>query len=131
MHGVTRTDYQARVLYPIQGGVDNADITTGLDWVAGDVIGFAPTTIRNDESDFGVIVSYDSATGHVVLDRDFTYYHWGDFDSTAGDFQGVDMRGEVFLLNRNIKLEGEDIDAWGCQFITSDFVEENDVLRAG
>mmetsp|Transcript_43949 Transcript_43949/g.42526 ORF Transcript_43949/g.42526 Transcript_43949/m.42526 type:complete len:115 (-) Transcript_43949:1392-1736(-) len=41
------------------------------------------------------------------------------------------MRGEVFLLTRNVKVQGVDNEGWGCQFLTSDFEEENEVYRAG
>jgi len=41
------------------------------------------------------------------------------------------MRGEVMLLSRNIKIKGNDTDAWGCQIVTSDFVEGNLEQRIG
>lgn len=41
------------------------------------------------------------------------------------------MRGEVLLLTRNIKIQGNDTDAWGCQVVTSDFIEANGVWRNG
>jgi hypothetical protein len=33
--------------------------------------------------------------------------------SIEADFNGVDMRGEVLLLTRNIVIAGEDIESWG------------------
>ena len=41
------------------------------------------------------------------------------------------MRAEVMLLSRNIKIQGNDTDAWGCQIVTSDFVEANKEQRVG
>ena len=41
------------------------------------------------------------------------------------------MRAEVMLLSRNIKIKGNDTDAWGCQIVTSDFVEANKEQRVG
>lgn len=35
------------------------------------------------------------------------------------------------LLTRNIKIKGNDTDAWGCQIVTSDFQEGNNELRVG
>ena len=49
----------------------------GLDWVAGNMIGLAPTTMNWFETDYAIITSYDNTTGLVVLDRQLTYYHWG------------------------------------------------------
>ena len=41
------------------------------------------------------------------------------------------MRGEVMLLTRNLRIVGNDTDAWGCQVVTSDFIEGNGELRKG
>ncbi len=41
------------------------------------------------------------------------------------------MRGEVVLLSRNIVIQGEDVESWGCQIITSDFIEDDGVYRGG
>jgi hypothetical protein len=41
------------------------------------------------------------------------------------------MRGEVMILKKNVKIIGNDTDAWGCQIVTSDFQEGNNELRVG
>jgi len=41
------------------------------------------------------------------------------------------MRGEVLLLNRNIKIAGQDIESWGAQFVTSDTIENDGTMRFG
>jgi hypothetical protein len=41
------------------------------------------------------------------------------------------MRCEVFLLTRNIKIVGEDLDGWGGQIVTGDFIEDDGTERAG
>jgi len=41
------------------------------------------------------------------------------------------MRGEVLLLSRNIKIDAEDIESWGGQFVTSDTVEPDGTFRYG
>jgi hypothetical protein len=41
------------------------------------------------------------------------------------------MRGEVMLMSRNIRIVGNDTDKWGCQVLTSDFVEGNGEIRIG
>ena len=67
-----------------------------------------------------VIDTYNKATGELTLTTSFNYYHWGAPNPpTASDFGGVDMRGEVILLTRNIQIEGEDLDDWGCTIVTT------------
>ena len=41
------------------------------------------------------------------------------------------MRGEVMLLTRNVRIVGNDTEAWGCQVVTSDFIEGNGEKRYG
>jgi hypothetical protein len=33
--------------------------------------------------------------------------------TTADQFNGADIRGEVIVLTRNIKISGQDIESWG------------------
>mmetsp|Transcript_29266 Transcript_29266/g.28411 ORF Transcript_29266/g.28411 Transcript_29266/m.28411 type:complete len:115 (-) Transcript_29266:1926-2270(-) len=114
MYGTPRANYVTRLLASADPGSDRVYLEPNLDWVAGDLIGFAPTNMMFNESDHAIIASYDSVTGVAMLDRDLTGYHYGTSLSTEGDFDGVDLRGEVFLMNRNIRIEGEDVEAWGC-----------------
>jgi len=58
------------------------------------------------------VESYDLATGLLTLTEALDYYHFGGSD-TSGDYNGLDMRCEVALLTRNVKVEGEDTDGWG------------------
>jgi len=66
----------------------------------------APTAIQNKHSDYVNIKAYDNKTGLVTFDRPLQNYHWGANESTASDYNGVDMRGEVVLLSRNVKIIG-------------------------
>jgi hypothetical protein len=74
------------------------------------------------------VVAYDSLTGILELVEDFDYYHWGSSDKSA-EWDGVDMRGEVALLTRNVVIEGEDTDGWGGQILASDTLESDGSFR--
>ena len=77
-------------------------------------------------------MSYDSSTGDIVLDRALSYDHYGASKSTASKYNGVDIRGEVVLLTRNVRIVGDVVKyAFGCQVITTDFIEEDGVFRNG
>ena len=73
-------------------------------------------------SDYAEIQTYDNLTGKVKLTETLKYYHWGDFSSTEGDYNGVDMRGEIVLLSRNVRIVGNDSDEWGGTIVTSEHV---------
>lgn len=61
----------------------------------------------------------------MTLDSKLNHYHWGDANSTSSKYNGWDIRGEVLILTRNIKIQGEDIESWGAQVITSDTYDYN------
>lgn len=87
--------------------------------------------MKSTESDYAIIKTYDKATGAVTLDRALDYQHFGQSQSTGSKYSGVDIRGEVLLLTRNIRIVGNDTEAWGCQIVTSDFYEEDGTMREG
>ena len=45
--------------------------------------------------------------------------------STASKYNGVDIRGEVLLLTRNIQIIGSRLDGWGGQVVTSSTLDSN------
>ena len=60
--------------------------------------------MQHTHADYLEIVDYNDIDGTLVLSGPFNHYHWGKEDPPAdeNDFGGVDMRGEVILLSRNI-----------------------------
>lgn len=108
---------------PANKGETQILVGTGLDFVQGDRLALLPTSFIADAWDYTVVSTYDATSGLVTLQTPLNYYHWGASTSTAADYNGVDMRGEVLLLSRNIRIVGEDIESWGCQIVTSDSVE--------
>jgi len=89
----------------------------------GDRLGIVPTSFDFEASDDVFVESYNSDTGVVELSSPLQFYHWGAPESTADKYEGLDVRGEVLVLTRNIRIYGEDVEAWGAQFVTSDTVE--------
>ena len=82
---------------------------------------FAPTALQYDHGDTMVIQSYDDETGILTLTEGMPNYHFGKPQAEVElTYDGLDVRGEVLLLDRNIKLVGTDTDNWGCQFVTTD-----------
>jgi len=79
-------------------------VEAGLDWNANERIALAPTTLRWKDSDSAIIVSYDNTTGALAIKEALKSYHYGAPVSTGSDYNGVDMRGEVYLLSRNVKI---------------------------
>ncbi|CDW80878.1 ipt tig domain containing protein [Stylonychia lemnae] len=106
-------------------------VDVGLEWKSGERIALAATTLRYLDSDYAIIENYDNSTGILTIKTGLTSYHYGAKDSTGPTHNGIDMRGEVHLLSRNVKIQGNNSEAWGCQILTSDFVEMNGAIRSG
>ena len=106
-------------------------VEKGLGWIPNDVIGLAPTTMKWFEKDLVKIKTYNNQSGEITLVEPLAFYHWGAAVSTAAEYSGIDMRGEVMLMTRNVKIVGDDTDSWGCQIVTSDFTEGNNEVRVG
>ena len=100
-----------------------------MDWVQWDTVAVLPTAMQPHHIDYRIIDSYDDATGIVTFTVPLEFYHWGSSSSTGKDYNGVDMRGEVVLLTRNVKFAGNDSDSWGGQILVSDNLEFTGVQR--
>jgi len=90
-----------------------------------------PTSYSPKSVDNTFVQAYDNTTGKITLSSNLNYYHWGQADSTGADFDGVDMRGEVLLMTRNVKIDAEDIESWGGQIVVTDTVEPDGKMRFG
>lgn len=124
-------DRMSRLKSPAAVGANYIIVEGGLDWAVGDEIYLAPTSFQNTHSDYRFISGYDSGTGRVDFIEPLVHYHWGASSSTADDYNGLEMRGEVVLLSRNVRVVGDPYDAWGGHIVTSDTVEVGGVYRAG
>lgn len=130
-HGKPR-DRASRLRTPVFKGQSKIMVDEGLDWVQGDQLYFAPTNHQWEHSDYATVESYDLASGLLMLATPLDHYHYGADVSTAADFNGVDMRGEVRLLTRNIRVVGaENSDNWGGNILTTDRVEFDGTFRIG
>lgn len=101
-----------------------------LDWRPGDKLYFAPTNLQWTHSEYRTVKEYDFRNGILVIDEGLDYFHFGAVDSTAKQYSGVDMRGEIRLLTRNIRIVGANTtDLWGGHVVTYDRVEFDGTSR--
>ena len=85
--------------------------------------------MQRHQSEYKTITAI--AGGEITLDSPLAFYHYGQGASSADEYNGVDIRGEVQLLSRNIKILGEDIDGWGGQVMVTDMFESDGTWRKG
>lgn len=121
--GMPRQNYTSKLLSVVTKGVNSFTLEPGLDWVPGDKISLLPTGYVRHMRDDAWIETYDNVTGATTINTTTNHYHWGAAESTAADYNGADVRGDVILLNRNVRIVGEDIESWGGHILTGDTVE--------
>lgn len=131
MYGKPRKQKMTRLREEARKGDRSITVEPSLDLVAGDRIALAATSYDALASDQGFVESYDSSSGKLNLKSPLNHYHWGAAQSTGPNYNQVDMRGEVMLLSRNIKIVGEDIEAWGGQIVVSSIIEPDLTYRHG
>jgi len=131
MWGMARTKTVTRLTAEAQFGANSFKVEPGLDIVAGDRLGLSPTSYELLAADYVHVTSYDNITGLVTINSTLLHYHWGAPTSTASQYNGVDIRGEVMILSRNIIISGENIEGWGGQIVTSDTIEGDLTVRYG
>jgi hypothetical protein len=131
MYGKSRGNKMTRLRAPANKGDTSITVESGLDWQAGDQIGIVATSTAYTAADYATVLTYNSGSGAATLNSTLNHYHWGNATSTAWKYNGVDIRGEVVLLTRNIKIAGEDIQGWGGQIVTSSTVESDGTIRTG
>jgi hypothetical protein len=113
MFGKQRSAKMARLFQEANKGDTAIVVDAGLDLVAGDRIALTATSYKHDAGEDAVVSAYDTTTGSVTLESALRYNHWGAPESTSAKYNGADIRGEVLILTRNIRIVGDDVESWG------------------
>lgn len=104
-------------------------VEKSLDLVKGDALGLVATSYDETANDYATVEAYDAATGVVTLQAGLKFYHYGAAKSTAEYYSGADMRGEVLILSRNLKIIGKkESTGHGCQILTADIMTEEGTM---
>lgn len=130
-YGKPRAHKMSRLTKEALKGAKSIFVEPGLDWVYGDRIAMMPTSYDMLAVDEFTINTYDNVTGEITFNTTLSYYHWGQATTTADLYHGVDTRGEVLLLTRNVKIRGQDVESWGGQILTGFMMEEDLTMRFG
>ena len=105
VYGMPRGWKMTRLTAPALRNSSEFFIEPYLDVRVGDRLGLLPTSYDPHTIDDVFVTSYDNATGKVTINTTLQWYHWGQSTSTADIYRGLDIRGEVLLLTRNVKID--------------------------
>jgi cell migration-inducing and hyaluronan-binding protein len=99
LHG-DRTNTWTKLARTAKAGSARIDVLNASGWRKGDVIVLASTDYDPHQAERRTIVAVSGAT--ITLDQPLKYMHFGEITF------GVDERGEVGLLTRNIRIQASD-----------------------
>ena len=91
--------------------------------------------MRKMDFDYCKIKAFEAGSGKITCEEKLKGYHFGASKSTETDW-GVDMRAEVFILDRNIKIQPNAnehttslSETWGCRIMVADFFKPTTTQR--
>ena len=95
-------------------GTTSAASDGSVDWEVGDQIVIASSSEDYDDEEvrnITAITDLGNGTSRITLDSPLTNRHYGDIETYSNDTRtwDLDLRAEVALLSRNVRVEGE---AW-------------------
>lgn len=132
LFGRKRANKMTRLLASVAKGDTKITVSKNLDLVKGDKIGLAATSYIEFAHDIKTVEAYNAKTGEVTLTDGLKYYHYGAAKSTGEYYAGADMRGEVVILSRNLKIKGlRESTGHGCQILTADIMTEEGTMVEG
>ena len=99
LHGI-RTNTWTKLVETAQAGSDTITVLNAAQWQAGDEIVLASTDYDPRQAERRTIASVSGNT--ITLTQPLQYMHFGEITF------GVDERGEVGLLTRNIKVQASE-----------------------
>lgn len=103
MYGEPRTPTWTNISTAISPGNTQFDVTDAVDWRVGEEIVVAPTGFDPSQAERRTISAISGKA--ITVDKAFTFSHASVIENHGGFL--LDMRAEVGLLTRNIKMRGE------------------------
>jgi len=100
-------------------GDDTLTVDTSTSFSAGDELLLSATEFGSNENEKVFVVSQTG--GVITLNDTVSHFHYGSNSETLNTRVGdLDMRAWVVKLNRNVRIEKDDID-WGCRVLTTKY----------
>jgi hypothetical protein len=105
LHGVSQDKISwTQLSANVNAGSAVIKLAESVNWQAGDAIVIAPSGFDANEAEQRTVKSVSADGKTITLNAALSYSHWGTIETVGG--KPLDMRAEVGLLTRNIKVQG-------------------------
>ena len=116
LYGKTPTTVSTKLTAIAAAGATTITVASTTGWVAGNILGISPSYSNFFEYEKVTVVSVTPTT--VTFTPALKYGHYGSASAITNDVGTIDMRANVGLLDRNIKItRGTDPDNWGFSIL--------------
>eukprot|EP00854_Cymbomonas_tetramitiformis_P005436 gene5436-6591_t len=108
LHGVPKLPPWTQLSATVEAGASSMEVAAEVNWAPGDVVVLASTEFNMEQAETVTVtaVSQNSAGGSTVeFEPALTYKHFGEI--LTYDSKSIDMRGEVGVISRTVKLQGD------------------------
>ena len=93
-----------------EAGAIQLTLADATAWQVGDRIAIASTDFSLDQAEERTVIAVSEDGRTITLDQPLEYMHYGQidrYDDPDGDVHMLDMRAEVSLLSRDVKIQGD------------------------
>lgn len=93
-----------------EAGATQLTLADATGWQVGDRIAIASTDFSPDQAEERTVIAVSEDGRTITLDQPLEYMHYGQidrYDDPDGDVHLLDMRAEVALLSRDVKIQGD------------------------
>jgi hypothetical protein len=127
LHGVSQDKISwTQLSANVNAGSTTITLAESVNWQAGDAIVIAPSGFDANEAEERTVKSVSADGKTITLNAALSYSHWGTIETVGG--KPLDMRAEVGLLTRNIKVQGS-ADSDSSQYGAHTMILEDSTAR--
>ncbi|XP_007188845.2 fibrocystin-L isoform X1 [Balaenoptera acutorostrata] len=128
LHGIPRSIYKTKLSETAEAGSKVLSLTDAVDWQEGEEIVITTTSYDFHQTEIRSIVKILHDHKILILNDTLSYTHFAERYHVPGTGQSYTLAADVGILNRNIKILGEDYPGWlkesfGARVLVSSFTE--------
>ncbi|TKC41541.1 hypothetical protein EI555_014575, partial [Monodon monoceros] len=128
LHGIPRSIYKTKLSDTAEAGSKVLSLTDAVDWQEGEEIVITTTSYDFHQTEIRSIVKILHEHKILILNDTLSYTHFAERYLVPETGQSYTLAADVGILNRNIKILGEDYPGWlkesfGARVLVSSFTE--------
>ncbi|XP_053571903.1 fibrocystin-L [Bombina bombina] len=135
LHGIPRSVYKTKLSTTAEAGSNYITLVDAVDWKVGEDVVITTTSYDAWQTETRKIINISPDMKNLTLNSSLTFKHIAKTYQVPGTAMNYTLAADVGLLNRNIKIIGQDYPGWykesfGARVLVSSFTV-NDITYQG